>query len=53
MATEVIYIDGKLRRKEMLELLRRGLNCWEKRPAWMVALYDELFAEEKAEQNPG
>lgn len=47
MATEVIYIDSAPRRKEVLELLRRGLNVWEGHPLWMEALYDELLAESK------
>lgn len=53
MATEVIYIDTAARRKEVLELLRRGLNVWEGHPLWMEALYDELLRESKNKDAPG
>ena len=41
----LVDVTDPQRWAELQEALRRALNCWEKRPAWLVALYYELQME--------
>lgn len=42
---QTIDVTDAQRKADLLELLRRGLNCWEAPPPWLLQLYDELNQE--------
>jgi hypothetical protein len=40
-----IRLTSRQRRADLAELLRRGLNTWERAPRWLTKLYDTLQQE--------
>lgn len=47
---EVIDVTDPVRRDELQRALGRALNCWERAPRWLAALYYELQTEYPHEQ---
>lgn len=41
----MLDMSSAQRRQELHQALKGGINCWEKRPLWIVSLFDSLGKE--------